>query len=87
MTQSISNHDLDASSSSLPSSANSNSDRLEILRRLAALVAVGEAPLPHDVPPDERKAILAEAGRLRRDRLIRFIARAIALDIEGAGEF
>lgn len=86
MTQPFSTHNPDASCSPLPSRASSIPDRLEMLRRLAALVALGEAPLPQDLPPDELGAVLAEVGRLRRDRLIRFIARAIASDLEGAGE-
>jgi hypothetical protein len=86
MTQPLSNNDLDASCSPLRTSANSTPDRVEILRRLAALVAIGETQLPHDLPPDELRTILADVARLRRDRLVRFIARAIASDIESAGD-
>ena len=86
MCQPFSSNDLDARCSPLPASANSTPDRDEVLRRLAALVAVGETPLPEDLPPVEVRTILADVARLRRDRLIRFIARAIASDIEGVGE-
>lgn len=53
----------------------------ERLRRLAALVAVGEASLPADMEPAEVSVVLAEVARLRRDRLVRFVARAIARDL------
>lgn len=58
----------------------------ERLRRWAALVAVGEAPLPEDLKPAEIEIVLAEVARLRRQRLVRLIARAIALDIHGDRE-
>lgn len=86
MTQPFSNNDFDASRSSSSTTASSAPDRTEMLRRLAALVAVGEAPLPQDLPPDELRTVLMEIARLRRDRLVRFIARAIASDLERAGE-
>jgi hypothetical protein len=53
----------------------------ERLRRLAALVAVGETPLPADLEPAELSIVLAEVARLRRDRLVRLVARAIAWDL------
>ena len=51
------------------------------LRRLASLVAIGDAPMPTELEPTELSFVLAEVARLRRDRLITFLALAIARDI------
>ena len=51
------------------------------LRLWARLVADGEAEFPPDLPPDQEQSLLYEVRRLRRARLITFIARQIALDI------
>lgn len=51
------------------------------LRRLASLVAIGDAPMPTELEPSELSLVLAEVARLRRDRLINFFALAIARDI------
>ena len=56
-------------------------DQHEQLIRLAALVAVGETTLPTDLEHGELLIVLAETARIRRRKLIRFIARAIAQDI------
>lgn len=56
------------------------------LRRLGALVAVGDAPLPTDLDAAERRVVLVEAARLRRLRLIRWFARAIAGSLPGIDE-
>lgn len=61
-------------------------DPAERLRRWAALVAVGEAPLPEELQAADLKIVLAEVARLRRERLVRLIARAIAQDIHGNRE-
>lgn len=53
----------------------------ERLRRWGALVATGEAPLPQDLQPDEFRTVLLEVARLRRERLVRLVARAIARDL------
>jgi len=58
-------------------------DKREQLIRLAALVAVGEAPFPADFEPQDLQIVLAEVARLRRRKLVRFVARAIAQDIYG----
>lgn len=50
-------------------------------RRLASLIAVGEAPIPTEIPSATLEALLAEVAHLRRARLRRFIIRVIALDI------
>ena len=52
--------------------------------RLALLVANGEVPLPTDLSPADWNALIREVARHRRARLIRYIARAIAADIERA---
>ena len=51
------------------------------LRRLASLVAIGDAPMPTELEPSELSFVLGEVARLRRDRLITFLALAIARDI------
>ncbi len=61
-------------------------DPAERLHRWAALVAVGSTPLTEDLRPEELKLVLAEVARLRRQRLVRFIARAIAHDIHAGRE-
>jgi len=60
--------------------------RTEWLERLAALVANGESPVPDSITVDETNLLLAKVARKRRDRLVRFIARAIASDIQRAHE-
>jgi hypothetical protein len=60
-------------------------ESVERLRRWAELIAVGEAPLPADLPTEDLRIVLAETARLRRDRLVRLVARAIAQDLEGDG--
>ena len=72
----------DSDFSAGPSDVPSLPDSKERLRRLAALTAVGEAPLPADLGPEEHWFALAEVARLRRERLVNFVARAIALDIQ-----
>lgn len=56
-------------------------DTAERLHRWALLIASGEAPLPAELAPAELSVVLAEVARLRRERLVRFVARAIAQDI------
>ena len=51
------------------------------LRRLAELIAAGEAEFPWELPPAQRQRLLEHVRILRRARLIRFIARQIAWDI------
>lgn len=55
----------------------------EQLRAWAILVASGEAPIPTSLEPAELSIVLADVARLRRERLIRFLARSIAQDIHG----
>jgi len=58
----------------------------ERLRRWAALVASGEAPLPAELKPEELRTVLREVARLRRERLVRLIARAIVGDLHRSRE-
>jgi hypothetical protein len=58
----------------------------ERLRRWAALVAVGTAPLPEELTPAELTIVLREVARLRRERLVCLVARAIAHDLQGGRE-
>jgi hypothetical protein len=58
----------------------------EYLDRLAALVASGECPLPSDLSPRDRRKLLAEVGRRRHVRLVRYIARALAADFRARPE-
>ena len=69
-----------------PASRSENSPvltRAEQLRAWATLVAGGEAPIPTSLEPAELSIVLAEVARLRRERLVRFLARSIAQDIHG----
>lgn len=53
----------------------------EHLRRLAELVAAGEAEVPPDLDCPGRAAFEAAVRRLRRGRLVAFVARQVALDV------
>lgn len=57
---------------------------LDRSRRLAALVAVGEVPLPTELASEERLTLLAEVARLRHAHLVDFLAHAIAADLHRA---
>jgi len=60
----------------------------EQLMRLAQLVADGELPFPGNLPLERRQRLLVEVQRHRRERLVHYIARAIAEDIlREAGPF
>jgi hypothetical protein len=50
----------------------------------AELIADGRDQFPAGLPPPDRDRLLAEVRRRRRERLVRHIARAIALDLRGA---
>ncbi len=56
------------------------------LCRLAELVAAGEFPLPGDLARDSLERLVRDVRRLRRERLVKHIARAIALDIHDDGQ-
>lgn len=59
---------------------------VERLHRWAELIASGETPLPADLKPEDLRTVLREVGRLRRERLIRLIARALAGDLHRSRE-
>jgi hypothetical protein len=49
--------------------------------RWARLVADGQVPLPTHLESSEQEALVRRVSQLRRLRLLKFIARAIAQDI------
>jgi hypothetical protein len=51
------------------------------LTRLAAVIADGLAPFPTGLPPVETARLARLVGGLRRDRLVRHVARVIAADL------
>ena len=58
--------------------------RREQILRLAEAVATGAAPFPTTIGDDEFTSLLAEVRRIRRERLLALIARAIAQDIRAS---
>ena len=56
------------------------------LDRLADLVACGEVPLPLDLPMDQLERLASEIRKRRRERLVGFVAHAIAADIHRSRE-
>ena len=52
-----------------------SNDDLAAQRRLAKLVAAGEIPIPNNLSHDETNRLVLEVSRLRKIRLIRYIAR------------
>ncbi|MBL9089926.1 MAG: hypothetical protein JNL96_01790 [Planctomycetaceae bacterium] len=89
MTRPFSTSPTDSTRSFTPRSRSEitpSAESSERLRRWAALVAVGDAPLPEELTPAELKIVLTEVARLRRERLIRLVARAIAHDLHGNRE-
>src|SRR5438045_103514 len=53
----------------------------EQARRWATLIAEARDEFPSDLPPVERERLATDVRRLRRQRLVALIARAIAQDI------
>jgi len=53
----------------------------EQLTRLAHLITNGELPFPGNLPLEREQRLLSDVQRRRRDRLVHYIARAIAEDI------
>jgi hypothetical protein len=64
----------------------SRQDRAETLSRLAALIASGECSLPDSLETEERNQLLAMVANLRRERLVSYIAHAIASDLHRSRE-
>jgi hypothetical protein len=56
----------------------------EQVRRWAELIADGRDRFPADLQPPDREGLLAAVLRRRRDRLVQYIARAIASALRGA---
>ena len=61
-------------------------DRAETLGRLAELIAGGKSSLPDSLGAEERDQVLTTVAHLRRGRLVRYIASAIASDIHRSRE-
>ena len=57
----------------------------EQLDRLAAHVAVGSARFPSELAAGDAEQLRREVSRLRRRRLIKWIAQAVARDIYDPG--
>jgi hypothetical protein len=51
------------------------------LQRVADMVATGDLPVPLHLPDDQLAMLVREVRELRRQRLVQFIARAIAMHI------
>jgi hypothetical protein len=70
----------------IPQQKNENvavpNDELADQRRLPKLIATGEMPFPSGLSQSETDLLAIEVSRLRRVRLVRYIAREIARDIE-----
>ena len=58
----------------------------EQLVQLADLVACGELDLPVELAPDQFERLVRHVRNRRRERLVDFIARAIAMDIHQSRE-
>lgn len=58
----------------------------EQLERLADLIANGEVPIEEALAIDNQSMLIVEIARRRQSRLLKFIARSIALDIARSRE-
>jgi hypothetical protein len=56
----------------------------EQLGRWAEIIAAGEEPLPQDLEPSQASALTHRVRQLRRQRLVGFIARQVALEVHRA---
>src|SRR5262245_40189987 len=56
------------------------------VRRLAELIAEGRTNVPADLSAADQQRVSEEVRQLLRARLVRFIARAIALDLRRAAD-
>ncbi len=66
---------------SLPESVNADERSNRDLARRADAVAHGQVPFPEDLDDDEAERLRLEVVRIRRRRLVTFIARAISRDM------
>ncbi|MBL9165608.1 MAG: hypothetical protein JNL18_22985 [Planctomycetaceae bacterium] len=53
----------------------------EAFERRAQMVARGELPFPGGVPDDDQRAIVSRVREIRKERLLEYVARVIAMDI------
>lgn len=57
-----------------------------VLDRTAALIATGEEPFPIGFPLEVQNYLANAVRKLRRNELLRFVARQIALSIQSDGD-
>lgn len=57
------------------------------VERLALLVANGQIELPLGLPHDELRTVIDRTRELRRQNLLRHVARCIAVDIVRSSDF
>ncbi len=74
------------STSSLDNVDREISPTQEQLGRVAELVANGELPFPANLPAERSQRLLVEVQQRRRRKLVKYIARMIALDIQRSRE-
>lgn len=58
-----------------------HSDDIQRLRQLVPLIAAGIHPVPSDLSPQGEQWLCDQVANVRRKRLIRLIARAIATEL------
>ena len=64
-----------------PSTRQAAPESPQHFRRMVELVASGELPLPQHLPCEQLGRLAREVHKLRRRRLVHFVARAVANDI------
>ena len=52
----------------------------------ARMITSGQVPFPMDLPLQKQEILVREVARLRQKRLLKYIARAIAMDIHRSRE-
>ena len=65
---------------------NESEQQRDYLDRLAVLVTNGELPIPDGLNAAHRKWLIEKVAEQRQRQLVRYIARAIALDIDRSRE-
>ena len=79
------NHQDNTAQHTVSKAKTSSGEKLD-LDRWASLVADGQVPFPKELPSQTQEVLGRKVSRLRRLRLLRFIARTIALDIHRSRE-
>lgn len=69
----------DAASANRPTAPDHRND--SDFAAMAELIAAGQLPFPTELAESEQQQLAEQVGRLRHARLVKFIARQIALDI------